>query len=337
MSRDPLQTPLALVLILLALFAWWQADFFGHELLAEIAIFAIFAMGLDLIFGYTGMVSLGHAAFLAVGAYVTAAMNVFLGWSALPAMGIAVLVSVMVAILVGFLVVRLTGIFFIMVTLAVGQMFHAYFFKSHLFGGDDGMSGIIRPDLGFIGLDANDPMVFSAMMSIGALGVYFLLRTIVRSPFGHMLMAIHHNENRVRALGCPVHRYKLAAYVVAGAIGGLAGSLTAQHTGFISPDLAFWTVSGEVLIIVIVGGMGSLSGAILGSALVILMRHQLSDEATWQLLGLPGAMSSYWQFVMGIFFVLVVLFASDGLYGRLTRLLQMARARLGKSPSGVRP
>jgi len=328
MIRDPLHTPLALALTLLALTVWWTADFFGHELLAEVAIFAIFAMSLDLMVGYAGMVSLGHAAFLAVGAYATAAMTVFLGWPASLAMLVAVALSAGAAALVGLFAVRLTGVFFIMITLAIGQMFYAYFFKSRPFGGDNGMSGITRPDLGILGLDANDPVVFSAMMLLAALGVYLLLRVIVRSPFGHMLVAIHQNENRLRSLGCPVQRYKLAAYVIAGTLGGLAGSLTAQHTGFISPDLAFWTVSGEVLIMVIVGGMGSLLGAASGAALVILMRHELSDENTWQLLGLPGVMSSYWQFVMGIFFVLVVLFAADGLYGRLTGLLLAARARL---------
>ncbi|MDH3451702.1 MAG: branched-chain amino acid ABC transporter permease [Gammaproteobacteria bacterium] len=337
MLRDQLQTPLAVALVLLALATWWHADFFGHELLAEVAIFAIFAMSLDLIVGYAGMVSLGHAAFLAVGAYATAAMTVFLGWPASLATLAAVLISAGAAALVGLFAVRLTGVFFIMITLAIGQMFYAYFFKSRPFGGDNGMSGITRPDLAAMGLDANDPVVFSAMMLLAAAVIYLLLRTVVRSPFGHMLVAIHQNESRLRSLGCPVRRFKLAAYVIAGTVGGLAGSLTAQHTGFISPDLAFWTVSGEVLIMVIVGGMGSLLGAAAGAALVILMRHQLSDENTWQLLGLPGVMSNYWQFVMGIFFVLVVLFAADGLYGRLSRLLQAARTNMAWRSRGDDP
>jgi branched-chain amino acid transport system permease protein len=126
-----------------------------------------------------------------------------------------------------------------------------------------------------------------------------------------MLMAIHQNEHRLRSLGCPVLKYKLAAYVLAGALGGLAGSLTAQHTGFVSPDLAFWTVSGEALIMVIVGGMGSLLGPVIGAAVIILMRHELS------------ALTEFWTFYMGLFFVAVVLLASDGIYGGLTRLWRL--------------
>ena len=118
------------------------------------------------------------------------------------------------------------------------------------------MAGIPRPDLAALGLDTFDPQVFSALVLVAAVAVWALLHMVVRSPFGAMLVAIHRNESRVRALGCPVQRYKLAAFVLAGAIGGFAGSLIAQHSGFVSPHLGFWTVSGEVLIMVIIGGHG---------------------------------------------------------------------------------
>lgn len=310
-SRDPLRLPVATALLVLGVVSWYYSDLFGKEVLTEIAILAIFAMSLDLLAGYAGMVSLGHAAFLAVGAYATAACTVFLGWPVSISTLAAILIAAAIALLVGIFAVRLGGIFFIMITLAIGQMCYAYFFKSREFGADDGMSGTPRFDLGPIGLDANDPAVFAALALVFAVLVYVLLLTIVRSPFGMMLVAIHQNEHRLRSLGCPVLKYKLAAYVLAGALGGLAGSLTAQHTGFVSPDLAFWTVSGEALIMVIVGGMGSLLGPIIGAAVITLMRHELS------------ALTEFWTFYMGLFFVAVVLLASDGIYGGLTRLWRL--------------
>lgn len=303
-----LHAPLAVFLIAFGVASWFYTDFFGKEVMAEIALFAIFAMSLDLLVGYAGMVSLGHAAFFAVGAYTTAALTVFLGWPVSAAMPFAVLVCAAVAGVVGAFAVRLEGVFFIMITLAIGQMSYAYFLKNRAFGADDGMSGIPRLDLSALGLDANDPAVFAAVLLAVTVVVYLLLLVLVRSPFGMMLVAIHQNHNRVRALGCPVRRYKLAAFVVAGSIGGLAGSLTAQHTGFISPDLAFWTVSGEVLIMVIVGGSGNLLGAAMGAVIYILLRNFLSD------------LTEFWTFYMGLFFIAVVLLASDGLYGRLDRL-----------------
>ena len=322
LGRDPLHLPAAAVLVIAAGVAWYGGDFFRHEVLAEIAIYAIFAMSLDLLVGYAGLVSLGHAAFFAAGAYATASFTVFLGWPVSAATLAAAGCAAALAAAVGGFAIRVGGVFFIMITLAIGQMVYAYFFKARAFGADDGMAGVPRPDLGALGLDAAEPQVFSALVLIAALLVWALLRAVVRSPFGAMLVAIHHNENRVLALGCPVRRYKLAAFVLAGAIAGLAGSLVAQHTGFVSPDLGFWTVSGEVLIMVIIGGMGSLVGAVAGAAVLVLLRHTLSDGAFWQALGLSADLASYWQFVMGLFFIAVVLLAGDGLYGRLSAIVR---------------
>lgn len=304
---DPIRRPLAAALLIAALAYWWFSGFFGKELLAEIAIFAIFAMSLDLLVGYTGLVSLGHAAYLGIGAYVTAILTVLAGWPASAATVASILATGVAALAVGFFVVRLSGVFFIMITLAVGQMFYAYFFKNRALGGDDGMSGTPRLDLSAIGVDLGDPTVFALAMVVVAGVVYLGLATVVGSPFGHVLIAIHQNENRIRALGCPVQRYKLAVYILAAMVAGLAGSLLAQHTGFVSPELIFWTTSGEVLIMVIVGGMGSLLGPAAGAAIVILLRDQLSS------------LTEFWTFYMGLFFIAVVLFASDGLYGALVK------------------
>jgi len=302
----------ALLLLVIAAVGWLRADYFGHELLTQIAILAIFAMSLDLLVGFTGMVSLGHAAFYGLGAYATAGFDVMLEWSPLAAMAGAVVVGALAALIIGSFAVRLAGVFFIMVTLAVGEAVHAYLFKSRVFGGDDGLSGIARPDFSGLGFSLDDPSVFS-LICVGVAGlVYVLLEVVVRSPFGRMLVAIHLNPARVRALGCPVNRYKLAAFTLAGGLAALAGSLTAQHNAFISPELLTWTTSGEVLIVVIVGGVGSLVGAAAGAGVMVLAMHHLSG------------LTDYWMFFLGLFFVAVVLFAGNGLYG----VIEAVRRRL---------
>ena len=326
-SRDRLQLPAAALLAVAAAVAWWRADFFTMELLAEIAILAIFTMSLQILVGTTGMVSLGHAGFLAVGAYSTAAATLFWGWPPAAALVLSMAVAALLAAAVGVFVIRLSGVFFIMITLAVGQMFHAYFFRAKLFGGDNGMAGTPRFDLAPFGLDARDSGTFAALALLAAALVYLLLLRLTRSPFGMMLTAIHQNESRLASLGCPVRRYKLAAFAVAGAAAGVAGGLTAQHTGFISPDLAFWTFSGEALIIVILGGSGSLAGAAAGAAVFVLLRDLLSTGSFWSGLALPPELASHWQLVMGLLFIAVVLAARDGLYGRLVWLAEALGSR----------
>lgn len=336
-SRDPLQLPVAALLAAAAAAAWFGADHFGMELLAEIAILAIFAMSLDLLVGVAGMVSLGHAGFLALGAYATAAATVLWGWPPAAGIALSVATAAAVATIAGIFAVRLTGVFFIMITLAIGQMLHAWFFKARAFGGDNGMAGTPRFDLTPLGLDSGDPGVFAAVALTAAALVYLGLLLLRRSPFGMMLAAIHRNADRLASLGCPVRRYKLAAFAAAGAVAGLAGALTAQHTGFVSPDLAFWTRSGEALIIVILGGSGSLIGAAGGATLFVILRNQLTDGSFWKGLSLPAAMADHWQLVMGLFFIAVVLAARDGLYGRLTWVIGRAAAKLaGRRPAGRR-
>ncbi len=308
-----------ITLVLLAIIYGNTTGYYGNEILAEIAIYAILAMALDLVAGYAGMISLGHAAFFAVGAYVTAALTVFLDWPALLAMPVAVFGAALIAFITGIVVVRLTGVFFIMITLAIGQMVYSYLFKNRTFGGDDGMSGTPRVDLSWLNLNADDPLIFSMLTIVVAVCVYWLLIKLSRSPYGHALIGIHQNENRMRALGCPIRIYKLAAFTASGAIAGLAGSLIAQLSGFVSPELSFWTVSGELLIIIIVGGMGTFIGPVIGSAVVISLKHQLSS------------MTEYWLFFMGIFFVVIVLFAEGGIYGLVARARQRFFTRTNRT------
>jgi len=302
-----LERVVALILVIACIAFIPKAGYYGQELIAEIAILAIFAMSLDILVGYTGLVSLGHAAFLGIGSYATGILTVHYGWDPVPTIAVAIVAAGFFAALIGVFVVRLGGIFFIMITLAISQMFYAYFLKNREYGGDDGMPGIPRLDLEFFGLSSHDPADFALFTVVAAILVYIGLDFLMRSPFGRYLIGIHQNENRMRALGVPLNTYKLAVFVIAGMIAGLSGSLQAQHTGFVSPDAMFWTVSGIVLIMVIVGGPGSLVGAVIGAAIVRLMSHEISS------------LTEHWMMYMGIFFICVVLFASDGIYGTFAK------------------
>jgi branched-chain amino acid transport system permease protein len=302
-----------LALLAAALAAWYFSGYAGQDRLGEIAIAAIFAMSLDLMVGYGGMVSLGHALFFGLGAYALAGLTLFLKWPPAAALPAAVLLTGIVALVIGRLIVHLGGVFFIMVTLAFGQMGWAWFARDRIFGGIGGLSGVPQLDLAIFGADLANPADFALLAVAVATVVYLLLARLVDSPFGAVVSALHRNANRARALGCPVQRYKLAVFTVAAMLAALAGTLQAQRTGFVSPDLLVWTSSGEVLIMVIIGGLGSLLGPIAGAALWTLLHHYLS------------AVTPYWMAIMGSFFVAIVLFAGEGLYGALARLTRRLR------------
>ncbi len=291
--------------------AWWLLDFGGQGVLAEIAILATLAMSLDFLVGYAGVVSLGHALYFGVAAYAMAGLTVHLGWAPSAALVASIAAAAVVGLVTGALVVKLSGLFIIMTTLAFGQMGWAYVLKSPVFGGFSGMAGIPQLDLGSMGLSLMNPHHFTALCLLACAMVFMGLARLVDSPFGHALVALHENEGRAEGLGLPVRRYKLAAFVIAAAVAGLAGTLSAQRTQFVSPELMVWTLSGEALIVVILGGLRTLSGPILGAVAWVLLRHVLSDLTT------------YWMFVMGIVFIAVVVFADRGIYG----LLVFRRAR----------
>lgn len=302
-----------MALLAAALISWWFSGYAGQDRIGEIAIAAIFAMSLDLLVGYGGMVSLGHALFFGLGAYALAGLTLFLKWPPAAALPVAILLTGAVALIIGRLVIHLGGVFFIMVTLAFGQMGWAWFARDKVFGGIGGLSGLPQLDLSMIDADLANPADFALVALAVASLVYLALARLIDSPFGAVVSAVHRNENRARALGCPVQRYKLAVFTIAAMLAALAGTLQAQRTGFVSPDLLVWTSSGEVLIMVIIGGLGSLLGPIAGAALWTLLHHYLS------------AMTPYWMAIMGAFFIAIVLFAGEGLYGALARLTRSRR------------
>ena len=298
---------LAVLLVLGGLAGWRFGGYSGVDRIGEIAVWAVFAMSLDLIAGFAGLVSLGHALYFGLAAYAMAGLTLQLHWPPSAALVPAVAAAGLAAWLTGLLVVRLRGVFFIMITLALGQMGWAYVLRSPRFGGEGGMSGIPQFDLAAFGLSLADPRDFALLAIIAAALVYAILAWLVAAPFGRMLLAIDHNETRARALGLAVPRYKLAAFTIAGAVAGLAGTLAAERTQFVSPDLMVWTTSGEALIMVIVGGRGSLAGAALGAAIWVLLRHAFSG------------MTNYWMLPMGLVFVGIVLFADAGVFGLIRR------------------
>ena len=303
---------------------WGLSDFFGKEIVSEIAIFAILAMSLDLVAGYSGMVSLMHGALLGFGAYIYALMAAKWGVSPALAMLAASAATGFVALVIGGIVSRVRGVFFIMTTLAIGEMGYEYFFQSKTFGGDDGFSGIPRLDLSGLGIDTSDTASFALIAIVIAMIVYALMSRLLKSPYGWALVGIHQNEMRMRALGLPIRRYKTSAIAVSGVIAGFAGTLTAMHTQFITPQLLHWTTSGEVLIMVILGGLGTLIGPVVGASIVILLRHQLSSY------------TDYWGFWLGLLLIVVVVSKSNGVVGWLCDVWTRFTSRRSAGEQGER-
>jgi branched-chain amino acid transport system permease protein len=287
--------------LLLALLAFPAA--FGRypvKLLQEILIWGIYAMSLDLLMGYAGMVSFGHSAFFGVGGYV-AALALTTHPGLLGALLLPALAGALAALVIGFFSTRVSGVYFIMLTLAFSQMLHAYAFQAAWLGAEDGITGVPRPAL--FGVPTGEGWTFHLYVVILTGAAALFLWRVVRSPFGHALIGIHENEGRMEAVGYPVRRYKLLAFVLGGTLAALAGSLYAQFSGSITPDALFWKTSGEALLMVILGGTGTLGGAVLGAAAFILLQSLVSTY------------TERWMLILGITFVVFVLFAPGGIVG----------------------
>jgi len=291
----------AAVVVALALFPL-GAGAYPVKLLQEILIWGIFAMSLDLLMGYAGMVSFGHAAFFGIGGYV-AALALATSPGLISALVLPALAAGLAALVIGFFSIRVSGVYFIMLTLAFSQMFHAYTFQVSWLGAEDGLVGIPRPTVP--GSDIASLRGFHGYLLTLVALVTLVLWRVVRSPFGHVLRGIHENEGRMEALGYAVDRYKLLAFVIAGIIAGVAGSLYAQFNGSITPDAFFWKTSGEALLMVIIGGTGTLGGAVLGAAAFILLQSLVSTY------------TERWMLILGVTFILFVLFAPGGIVGAL--------------------
>jgi branched-chain amino acid transport system permease protein len=273
------------------------------KLLQEILIWGMFAMSLDLLMGYAGMVSFGHSAFFGVGGYVAALALTHWGANAAAGLVLPAMAAALTALVIGYFSIRVSGVYFIMLTLAFSQMFYAVTFQVAWLGAEDGIVGVPRPRL--LGLDLNETAAFHIYITAFALTTALLLWRIVRSPFGHVLRGIHDNEARMQAVGYAVNRYKLLAFVIAGTIAGVAGALYTQFVGSITPEAFLWRTSGEALLMVIIGGTGTLGGAVLGAAAFILLQSLVSSY------------TERWMLLLGVTFVVFVLFAPGGIVGAL--------------------
>ena len=290
---------------------------YTQDLAVKIAIYAIFALSLELLVGATGLVSLGHAAFLGIGAYVTVLAAGDAGGSVLTVAPLAVLAAATYAVFVGALSLRTKGVYFIMVTLAFAQMAFFVFHDTKLAGGSDGMFLYAKPTLvlggaTLVNLDDKRHMYFAVMGALVA--TYALLALLLRSRFGHALAGIRVNEQRMRAAGFATYGYKLAAFVIAGALAGLAGFLLAVKDGAVNPELLSFNESGAVLLMLILGGIGHLRGAVIGAVAFTLLKELLQSEA------LVGPLAVHWQLTLGAAIIAFVALLPKGLIGARTRL-----------------
>ena len=288
------------------------------SLFSRILIYALAAASLDLILGYGGLVSLGHAAFFGIGAYVTAILSfhnyegaALLPWpvtlaghaSALVAWPLAVLVAGLLAALIGALSLRTSGMHFIMITLAFSQMLYYFFVSLEAYGGDDGLSLSSRNTLPGLDLAKDTHFYYLCLILLGTFLV--CAYRLVHSRFGMVIRGCRENEKRMQALGFPTFRYKLVCFVIAGAAAGLAGALIANQTEYVSPGLMHWSRSGVILIMVLLGGSGTLFGPVLGAATFLLLEEFLPIY------------TEHWMLYLGPFLIVVVLFARHGIYGIL--------------------
>lgn len=276
---------------------------FYQGLLTKIMVYALAASSLNLILGYGGMVSFGHAAYFGLGAYTVAILmregltSAWVIWVA------AVGLSALLALLIGFISLRTRGVYFIMITLAFAQMIYYLVVSFKQYGGEDGLRAR-RPEFGLFEL--NDTTLYYLTLGV-LLAALYLMHRLVHSRFGRVLQAIRENESRALALGYPVFRFQLVAFVLAGATAGLAGVLMAHYTQYVSPSLLAWQQSGHLMMMVILGGVGQFWGGVLGAAVLSLVEEVLQD------------LTIHWQLGVGVILLLIVLFAPQGLAGLLRR------------------
>ena len=293
-------------LLLLPLYSSMTGNIFLLTLFTRIVIFAMAAASLNLIMGYGGMMSFGHAAYLGIGGYAVGILahegigSGFIQWP------VALIASALFALVIGALSLRTRGVYFIMITLAFAQM--AYYVASGLsrYGGDDGLTIYKRSDFGgLINLSSRVQLYYFCLACM--FGVIYLIWRIVNSRFGMVVQGLRSNEARMQAIGFPANRYRLVCFVISGTMCGLAGALLANNTDFVSPAVMYWTRSGDLMVMVILGGMGSLFGPVLGAIVYLVLEESLSQ------------VTEYWALIMGPLLLLIVLFGRGGIVGLLGR------------------
>jgi branched-chain amino acid transport system permease protein len=319
MSRETaINAALLLGLAAVPLYAWATDEPFTITLATRVAILALAGVGLNIALGLGGLVSLGHAAFFGIGGYAMGILAshaqsytplmesplLIEGTKSMPVIWISAIVAAsLAALLIGALSLRTSGVYFIMITLAFGQMFYFFAISWPAYGGEDGLSIYVRND--FPGLNTLDPIQFFGICFALLTLALWLNARLARSPFGLALNAARQNTQRVETVGLSPFRLRLAAFVVSGAITGLAGALFADLNRFVSPTMFSWQMSGEIIVFIILGGVGRLYGPVAGAALFITLEHTL------------GGLSEYWHIYLGALLLGVVLFARGGVIGLL--------------------
>jgi branched-chain amino acid transport system permease protein len=322
-ARNAFIVVLVLALFLVPVYAAWIGNKFVLSLFTRIVILAIAATSLNLIMGYGGMVSFGHAAYLGTGGYAVGILafegvtSGFLQWP------LALIVSGAVAFVIGLLSLRTRGVYFIMITLAFAQMIYYVGVSLDRYGADDGLTIYRRSQFGGL-VSLSDKTLFYYLCLVILMASIYLVWRLVNSRFGMVIQGSRSNDRRMRAIGFPTFRYRLACFVIAGMMCGLAGVLLANHTDFISPAMMHWTRSGDLIVMVVLGGMGSLFGPTIGAVAFLALEEFLPPLIkpfgyliTW-LTGIDASHAGeYWQLVFGPMLLLVVLFARGGIDGFL--------------------
>lgn len=307
-----------LALLLLPPAAQLAGEPYLISLASRMLIYGLAAASLDLLLGYGAMISLGHAAFVGVGAYVVGichfhsfAGEPLLAWpwllpgsdNGLLVLPAAVLTASLAALVIGALSLRTTGMHFIMITLAFAQMLFYFFVSLEKYGGDDGITMYARTSLPGLDLGNNSQFYY---LCLGLLVAFLVFAArLVHSRFGLILRGAGNNDRRIRGLGIAASRYKLAAFVIAGGAAGLAGALLANQTEFVSPGLMHWTLSGELMVMVLLGGLGTLYGPVLGAAVFLLLEEILAMY------------TEHWMLFLGPLLIVSVIFCQNGLLGLL--------------------
>jgi len=296
---------------------------YATTLATEIALLAVFATGVNVLLGTTGLVSLGHATFLGIGGYVYAVTSKFLGWPA-PAAGMMALAAASLAgAMVGAICMRTRGTTFLLITLAFCQMFYGAALKLRALGGSDGMTGVARPDLQGIGLDLNAGSQFYLYAAVCAATTLWPLWRVAQSPFGSVLAGIRENEGRMSAIGYRTYWYRLGAFVLASFTAGVAGVLTVQYTYFISPEQMSWQTGAEAVLIIILGGRRHFLGPACGAIVFVLLKQALA------------LFSDDYLLYFGLFFVAAVALLRDGVAGAVALALRKLHALTDRGASMV--
>jgi branched-chain amino acid transport system permease protein len=287
-------------------FAAWTDVPFYSDLGRRMMILAIGAISLNLIMGYGGMISFGHAVYMGIGAYtigICAEHELVDGFVQWP---LALGASAVFALIFGVISLRTRGVYFIMITLALAQMMYFLGVSLDRYGGDDGLPLAEPSNFGDY-IDLSDKTSLYYLVFVLLLLCLLISHRLIVSRFGMVIQGARSNEARMEAIGFPTFRYRLTAFVIAGMMAGLSGVLLANHTDFVNPDMMHWTRSGDLIIMVLLGGMGSLIGPILGAMVFLLLEEFLSG------------VTEYWQLIFGPILILVVLFARGGLLGFIAR------------------